>query len=275
MRIRSHSESHIVELDDGSRWQIFPGDLDVPLNWKTETDLALVTIDDAMSSHALLGAGGTVRVIWRANAGRSARLRPFSKRRAKGRTHRSASRTACGSSRYPVMEYEEATLPRAAPAMARDLPGVLQDFGLCCLDLFVRRLLDARDVVSRILGREDQFVELQLQSQRVAVLRRLYQEDHQERDDCRAGVDDELPGVAKAELGARDRPDENDRHRQQERQRAAGNTRSRDGEAGDPSPFGCAERHLRRGKEDPVRHLGTNTDLSDFLAVQKEFQNVR
>ena len=26
MRIRSHSESHIVELDDGSRWQIFPGD---------------------------------------------------------------------------------------------------------------------------------------------------------------------------------------------------------------------------------------------------------
>jgi hypothetical protein len=29
MRIRSHSESHLVELDDGSRWQIFPGDLDL------------------------------------------------------------------------------------------------------------------------------------------------------------------------------------------------------------------------------------------------------
>jgi hypothetical protein len=27
MKIKSHSESHIVELDDGSRWQIFPGDL--------------------------------------------------------------------------------------------------------------------------------------------------------------------------------------------------------------------------------------------------------
>jgi hypothetical protein len=25
MKIKSHSESHIVELDDGSRWQIFPG----------------------------------------------------------------------------------------------------------------------------------------------------------------------------------------------------------------------------------------------------------
>ena len=29
MKIRSHSESHLVELDDGSRWQIFPGDLDI------------------------------------------------------------------------------------------------------------------------------------------------------------------------------------------------------------------------------------------------------
>ena len=39
MRIRSRSESHIVELDDGSRWQIFPGDLDLTLDWKPETDL--------------------------------------------------------------------------------------------------------------------------------------------------------------------------------------------------------------------------------------------
>jgi hypothetical protein len=29
MKIKAHSESHIVELDDGSRRQIFPGDLDV------------------------------------------------------------------------------------------------------------------------------------------------------------------------------------------------------------------------------------------------------
>jgi hypothetical protein len=34
MKIKSHSESHIVELDDGSRWRIFPGDLDLTLNWK-------------------------------------------------------------------------------------------------------------------------------------------------------------------------------------------------------------------------------------------------
>jgi hypothetical protein len=33
MRIRSHSESHIVELEDGSRWQIFPGGLHLTLNY--------------------------------------------------------------------------------------------------------------------------------------------------------------------------------------------------------------------------------------------------
>lgn len=63
MKIQSHSESHIVELDDGSRWQIFPGDLDLTLNWKPETELAVVRIDDEVSSHALVGEGGKVRVI--------------------------------------------------------------------------------------------------------------------------------------------------------------------------------------------------------------------
>src|ERR1700759_3130885 len=49
MKIRRHSESHIVELDDGSTWRIFPGDIDVTLNWKPDTDLKLVHIDDEIS----------------------------------------------------------------------------------------------------------------------------------------------------------------------------------------------------------------------------------
>ena len=48
----------------------------------------------------------------------------------------------------------------------------------------------------------DQFVELGLHGRAVAVLRVLDQEHHQEGDDRGAGVDDQLPGVAKAE----DRP---------------------------------------------------------------------
>src|SRR3954467_12876807 len=41
MKIRAHAESHVVELDDGSQWQIFPGDLATTLSWKPETDLHL------------------------------------------------------------------------------------------------------------------------------------------------------------------------------------------------------------------------------------------
>jgi len=52
MRNRSHSESHIVELDDGLRWQVFACDLDLTLNWKPETELTVESIDDEVSSHA-------------------------------------------------------------------------------------------------------------------------------------------------------------------------------------------------------------------------------
>ncbi|KRR11740.1 hypothetical protein CQ12_40895 [Bradyrhizobium jicamae] len=63
MKIRSHSESHFVELDDGSKWQIFPGDLDVTLSWKPDTDLTLVRIDDdPVNSHALVSADDQSRV---------------------------------------------------------------------------------------------------------------------------------------------------------------------------------------------------------------------
>ena len=65
MQIRSHSESHLVELDDGSKWQIFPGDLAVTLNWQPNTELKLVRIDDRVSSHALVSINdnSSVRVL--------------------------------------------------------------------------------------------------------------------------------------------------------------------------------------------------------------------
>jgi hypothetical protein len=62
MKIRKHSESHLVELDDGSKWQIFPGDLDVTLNWQPDTDLKLVRIADDTCSHALVNETGNTRV---------------------------------------------------------------------------------------------------------------------------------------------------------------------------------------------------------------------
>jgi hypothetical protein len=65
MKIRKHSESHLVELDDGSKWQIFPGDLDVTLNWQPNTELKLVRIANDASSHALVSESdkSSVRVL--------------------------------------------------------------------------------------------------------------------------------------------------------------------------------------------------------------------
>jgi hypothetical protein len=62
MKIRIHSESHIVELDDGSKWQIFPGDLDVTLNWTPEAEFILERSDDEVGSHALIDVAGNTRV---------------------------------------------------------------------------------------------------------------------------------------------------------------------------------------------------------------------
>jgi hypothetical protein len=62
MKIHKHSESHLVELADGSRWQIFPGDLDVTLNWQPDAELKVVRIADEISSHALVSGSDNSRV---------------------------------------------------------------------------------------------------------------------------------------------------------------------------------------------------------------------
>jgi hypothetical protein len=43
--------------------QIFPGDLDLTLGWKPETELSIVPTDDEIGSRALIGNGGKVCVI--------------------------------------------------------------------------------------------------------------------------------------------------------------------------------------------------------------------
>ena len=65
MKIHKHPESHLEELEDGSKWQIFPGDLDVTLNWQPGTELKLVRIADDASSHALVNEADntSVRVL--------------------------------------------------------------------------------------------------------------------------------------------------------------------------------------------------------------------
>lgn len=62
MKIRAHAESHVVELDDGSQWQIFPGDLATTPSWKPETDLHLERSGERVSSHELVNDADQSRV---------------------------------------------------------------------------------------------------------------------------------------------------------------------------------------------------------------------
>lgn len=49
-------------LDDGSRWQIFPADLDVTLGWLPDTDLKVTRIEGDLCSHALISVTDDSRV---------------------------------------------------------------------------------------------------------------------------------------------------------------------------------------------------------------------
>lgn len=62
MKIRAHAESHVVELDDGSEWKIYPGDLATTLSWKPDTDLHLERSGDRVSSHVLVNGTDQSRV---------------------------------------------------------------------------------------------------------------------------------------------------------------------------------------------------------------------
>ena len=59
------TRSHIVELEDGSRWQIWPGDIATTLQWLPTTELQISAINDKLCSHALIDqeGGSRVRVI--------------------------------------------------------------------------------------------------------------------------------------------------------------------------------------------------------------------
>jgi hypothetical protein len=65
MLIKQHDNSHIVELKDGSKWKIWPGDLAATLRWLPTTELRVVAVDDEFCSHALVDRsdGSRVRVI--------------------------------------------------------------------------------------------------------------------------------------------------------------------------------------------------------------------
>jgi hypothetical protein len=65
MQIMRHEKSYIVELEDGSRWRIWPGDISTTLRWLPTTELEVLVIDEEFCSHALVNQtdGSRVGVI--------------------------------------------------------------------------------------------------------------------------------------------------------------------------------------------------------------------
>ena len=65
MQIKHHDKSDIVELGDGSRWRIWPGDLPETLQWLPTTEVEIAAVEDAFCSHVLVNRsdGSRVRVI--------------------------------------------------------------------------------------------------------------------------------------------------------------------------------------------------------------------
>src|SRR6185436_5807112 len=78
---------------------------------------------------------------------------------------------------------------------------LLQEF-----ELFVLHVLDINEHVARRVYRADELVELEVDGVRVAVLRVLDEEDHEEGEDRRPGIDDELPVLGEAEKRPGNRP---------------------------------------------------------------------
>jgi hypothetical protein len=66
MKILEHSESHVVKMQDGSAWQIFPGDIDQTLSWLPTSELRLFEINDEIATHALISTDDGTRVRVRA-----------------------------------------------------------------------------------------------------------------------------------------------------------------------------------------------------------------
>jgi hypothetical protein len=78
-RIKSHAKSHIVELTDGSKWRIWPGDLAATLRWTPEAEIEAFPIEDEFCSHVLVDQsdGSRVRVTDTSTDWPVERLRKF------------------------------------------------------------------------------------------------------------------------------------------------------------------------------------------------------
>ena len=80
------------------------------------------------------------------------------------------------------------------------------------LELFIGEIFKIDKVISRTFKRADHLVQFEMHGFGVTILSVLNQEYHQEGDNGRGGVDDQLPRVGKMKSGTSEEPDGNNKH---------------------------------------------------------------
>ena len=78
------------------------------------------------------------------------------------------------------------------------------------LKLLIGKVLEIDQFIARVFNRANEFVQFQMNCLGVSILGVLNQKYHQEGDNGRSGVYDQLPRVGKVKNGASNEPDDND-----------------------------------------------------------------
>ncbi len=89
------------------------------------------------------------------------------------------------------------------------------------LQFFVGEIFQIDQFISRLRQRTNDFIEFQMHRFRVAILGVLNEKHHQESDNGRPSIDDQLPGIGKMKRRTGQNPNENYEHRSRERPRAS------------------------------------------------------
>lgn len=98
------------------------------------------------------------------------------------------------------------------------------------MQFLIGEALEIDQMIARSTGGANQFVQFQMDRFRVAVLRVLNQEYHQESDDGGAGVNDQLPGIRVMKKVAGGGPDHDNRDGDDESPRGPEDSGSAPGE---------------------------------------------
>jgi hypothetical protein len=80
-------------------------------------------------------------------------------------------------------------------------------------EIFVGKFFQIDKFISSAFQRSDYFVEFQMNRFGIAVLRILNEKDHQESNNCRSGINNELPGIRIMKRGTGQSPNDDDENR--------------------------------------------------------------